>query len=66
MGTQYNLNMNSDDFDLKIETLKNSVIEDHLSDYVISIKDDEPVFEEFLDLLSMKQAASTATSNEST
>jgi hypothetical protein len=33
--------MNSDDFDLKIETLKNSVIEDHLSDYMISIKDEK-------------------------
>ncbi len=41
METQYNSNMNSDDFDLKIETLKNSVIEDHLSDYVISIKEEE-------------------------
>ena len=41
MKIQYNSNMNLDNFDLKIETLKNSVIDDRLSDYVISIKDEK-------------------------
>jgi len=39
MKAQYNLNK-SDVFDLKIDKLKNSLIENYLSDYVISIKDE--------------------------